>query len=94
MRHGLTRGVLVVEGDDAVAIYLMEKGIMGIRRIHAQGMVKTAEEPIHHFLDGLEIHHHIVGIQGISGKDQLNAAGMPMGKLAVARVFGEQVAAL
>ncbi len=92
--HGFTRWVLVIEGNDAVAIHFAEKRKVLITCIHAQGMVKTAKEAAHHFLNNLEIHDHIIAIQRFCGKNKLNAACMPMGELAIARVLGKQMAAL
>lgn len=92
-RHGFTRWVLVIKGNDAVAIHLVEEREVLITCVHAQGMVKAAKEAAHHFLNDLEIHDHIIAIQRFCGKNKLDAARMPMGELAIARVLGKQMAA-
>ena len=94
MSHGLAGGVLLLKGDDAVAVNAAEVLVMSILCIHAERVVELLQEIAHHLFNGLEIQHHIVFIQRFCGEHKLHAAGVPVGELAAAGVLGEQVAAL
>lgn len=51
-------------------------------------MVELLEKIPHHLLDGLEIQHHVAGVQGIRAEHHLHGTGMAVGEFAVARMLG------
>ena len=94
MSHGFACGVLLLKGNDTVAVNAAEVLVMLILRVHAEGMIKLLQEVAHHLFDCLEIQHHIVFVKRFCYEDELYTAGVPMRELAAAGVLGEQVTAL
>ena len=56
-------------------------------------MVKLLEEIPHHLLDGLEIQHHVIGIQRFRPEHHFHGARMAMREFAIAGMFGQEMPA-
>jgi hypothetical protein len=56
-------------------------------------VIKAVQEVIHHGFDCFEIHHHVIVIERLCNKDQLNSPSMAVRKTAITWVLGKHMTA-
>lgn len=90
--HDLGRGILGLEADNPVPISFFELWVGLVVGVHAEGMVEGIQVVLDSLLHDLEITDHLVLVEIVSLKDELDFAGVTMRELALVRVLREHVA--
>ena len=90
--HDLSCRIFAIKANDAIAICFFEKFKFWVLGVHAKGVIISFQKISDHAGDEFEIKNHLAIIQGVSLKDEFNFASVPVGKSALIRVLGEEVA--
>lgn len=86
--------VLLLEGDDALTVGVLQGGVHRVVGVHAEGVVVGVDRLLGGGLDDFEVGDHVAGIQRVGFDDNLDAARVAVREAAGVGMLGELVAAL
>lgn len=92
LRQNLGGWVGIFKNDCRTGIDSLHFSSERILRIQRHGVIKTVNKLTSRKLEGLEIHHHIVLVQGLRRDDDFNPTTMPMRETTSLGMLAEHMA--